>query len=109
MLKKKIGRPRKTKEDMTQQSLILNQLKSISQKVDSIHSQLNVKDKDYLTAKEASQYMGWTRATLWKWCRDGKINRVKLANGKTYYATVELKRLLDNGVESIETPQNISK
>lgn len=70
-------------------------LQSIVKKVNKldIHSNL---DKEYLTTKEACSYLGCSRSMLHKLVVGGKLNRHKLANGRTYYASNELKQLIES-------------
>ena len=54
---------------------------------------------EFLTQKEAEKALRCSRATLYRWCTEGKIQAYKLAGGRRLYK----KKDLDELVQPIET------
>lgn len=73
-------------------------LKTLLKKVDKLDNQSNL-NKDYLTTQEACTFLGCSRSMIWKLVNVGKLNRLKMENGRTYYASAELKKLIENPQE----------
>lgn len=67
----------------------------VEKKIDRLdkHKDLN---KDYLTTQEACYFLGCTRTMVWKLVNAGKLTKLKLDNGRTYYASQELKKLIES-------------
>lgn len=70
-------------------------LKTLLKKVDKLDNQANL-NKEYLTTQEACTFLGCSRSMVWKLVSTGKLTRLKLENGRTYYASAELKKLIEN-------------
>lgn len=79
-------------------------LTRIEGKIDRLNLKMNL-EKDYLTTQEACVFLGCTRSMIWKLVNAGMINRLKMENGRTYYATHELKNYIERG-NPIETTNN---
>jgi len=77
-----------------QSILIMQALSRIEQKLNKLENQTNFV-KDYLTTQEACTFLGCTRTMIWKLSKDGKITKLKLENGRTYYASAELRKLIE--------------
>ncbi len=80
---------------LKEQQTILLALQRIEKKVDKLNSQSHL-DKDYLSTYEACSYLGCTRSMIWRLVKDGKLNKLKMENGRTYYATQELKNIIES-------------
>ncbi len=91
------------KQDQCKKSVdnatILMTLLRIEKRIERLDTQNNL-NKEYLTTLEACTYMGCTRGMIWKMVKSGKITRLKLDNGRTYYAAAELKKLIESPVET---------
>lgn len=83
------------KQNIADFSGITAMLLRIEKKIDRLDNKSNL-DKEYLTTHEACTYLGCSRGMIWKMVNDGKITRLKLDNGRTYYATQELKNIIEN-------------
>lgn len=70
-------------------------IQRIEKKIDKLDNQANL-NKDYLTTQEACTFLGCSRGMIWKLVNAGKLNRLKMENGRTYYASAELKKLIEN-------------
>lgn len=81
------------------EALILQALSRIEFKLNKIENQSNLA-KEYLTTIEACAFLGCQRTMIWKLVRDGKLTKLKLDNGRTYYATAELKKLIETPLET---------
>jgi excisionase family DNA binding protein len=75
-------------------NVLFAMLERIERKIDKLDKQGNL-NKEYLTTHEACIYLGCTRTMVWKLVKAGKLNRLKLENGRTYYATAELKHVIE--------------
>lgn len=52
------------------------------------------REKEYLTINEAAQYLGWNRATVYKWVDQLGIKRHKFKlDRRTYLAFSDVERL----------------
>jgi excisionase family DNA binding protein len=80
-------------------TVILQTLLRIEKRIERLdtHSNLN---KEYLTTQEACLFLGCTRGMVWKMVNAGKVTRLKLDNGRTYYASAELKKLIETPIEN---------
>jgi excisionase family DNA binding protein len=74
---------------------LIDILLRVEKKIDRLdkHRDLN---KDYLTTQEACYYLGCTRTMVWWLVQAGKLTKLKLDNGRTYYASQELKKLVES-------------
>ena len=75
-------------------NIILQALVRIEKKIDRMQIQSNL-EKDYLTTQEACVYLGCTRSMIWKMVNAGTLTKLKKDNGRTYYATHELKKYVE--------------
>ncbi len=81
------------------QETIFSALLRIEKKVDRLSVQNNM-DKEYLSTREACLYLSCNRTMLWKLVKEGKVNKQKLENGRTYYSSMELKSLIESPSEN---------
>lgn len=72
---------------------ILLALHRIEKKVDQIGLKSTL-DKEYLSTREACTFLACSRSMIWKLVKEGKLNRFKMENGRTYYLTTELKKVI---------------
>lgn len=77
---------------------IMATLLRLEKKIDKLSAQSNL-DKEYLTTHEACTYLGCSRGMIWRLVNSGKLTRLKMENGRTYYATHELKKIIENPAE----------
>lgn len=77
---------------------IVKTLQRIERKLDKLDTQSNL-SKEYLTTQEACMFLGCQRTMIWKLVNDGKLQKNKLDNGRTYYASAELKKLIENPIQ----------
>ena len=90
-----------TKNRSNNTDALLNAILRIEKKIDRIDNNSNL-NKDYLTTQEACTFLGCSRSMIWKLVNSGKLNRLKMENGRTYYSTKELKAVIDNpAIEAI--------
>lgn len=80
------------------------QLDRIERKIDSLKAQTTLSQKEYLTTLEACQYLGCTRALIWTLVQQGRLTKLKLDNGRTYYRQDELKAYIERGNEPEQEP-----
>ena len=73
---------------------LLREIKVIGHKIDRLSRQQNL-EKDYLTTQEACLYLGCSRSMIWKIAKEGRITKLKKENGRTYYATHELRLYIE--------------
>ncbi len=78
---------------------LLQAILRLEKKIDRMATQNTIQDKEYLTTHETCLYLGCTRGMIWKMVNAGKLTRLKLENGRTYYATAELKKLIETPLE----------
>jgi excisionase family DNA binding protein len=78
---------------------IYRMLTRIEQKVDIANTKNSI-NKEFLTTAETCQYLGCSRVMIWKLVKSGKLNKQKLENGRTYYASAELKKLIETPFEN---------
>ena len=55
---------------------------------------IKINDKFYLTPKEASAFLNISKVTLWKWIKEGKLNKLSLSPKKIYVSKDELEAVL---------------
>ncbi|OPY64169.1 MAG: Helix-turn-helix domain protein [Syntrophorhabdaceae bacterium PtaU1.Bin034] len=54
-------------------------------------------DIDLIPLKEVRDRLRISKATLWRWIKDGKLSTVKLSERKIYVKKTELERLIKEG------------
>ncbi len=54
-------------------------------------------DIDLIPLKEVRDRLRISKATLWRWIKDGKLSTVKLSERKIYVKRTELERLIEEG------------
>lgn len=79
---------------------LLQAILRLEKKIDRMTTQGNIQQKEYLTTQETCLFLGCTRGMIWKMVNSGKITRLKLENGRTYYASAELKKLIETPIEN---------
>lgn len=85
----------KTDQERSFQEFVTKTLVRLEKKIDKMDIQSNL-NKDYLTTQEACSFLGCSRSMIWKYVNAGRLNRLKMDNGRTYYASGELKQLIEN-------------
>jgi excisionase family DNA binding protein len=73
---------------------VLLAITRVEKKVDRLYLQKNL-EKEYLTTQESCAYLGCTRSMIWKLAKAGTITKIKKDNGRTYYASHELKSYIE--------------
>lgn len=86
---------RSSQNKIVDANLILSAILRLEKKIDRIDTQSNL-NKDYLTTHESCHFLGCSRNMIWRLVKAGKLNKLKLENGRTYYATQELKNIIEN-------------
>jgi len=76
---------------------IAQQLNRIEKYLQSLHSQAKT-EKEYLTTREACQFLCVGRSYIHKLVSACRIDRLKMDNGRTYYRTDQLKALIEKGL-----------
>lgn len=84
------------------QDATLQAILRIEKKIDRLQIQSNL-EKDYLTTQEACVYLGCTRSMIWKMVNAGTLTKLKKENGRTYYATHELKKYVESPTSEINS------
>jgi len=54
------------------------------------------KEKDLLSSKEVRNMLGISKATLYNWCKEGKLNYVRLPSGHKRYFRHEIENIMKN-------------
>jgi excisionase family DNA binding protein len=54
------------------------------------------KEKDLLSSKEVRNMLGISKATLYNWCKQGRLRFVRLPSGHKRYFRVEIEAILKN-------------